>query len=110
MVKVSVLLPLLQALAVASHGVTLAFCSVLTNISGSYTGPREKEMYERLNGLKSQVHVPPLSVSIVTPPWGPAAFPDDWPDEPLLPQAAASRTDAMTTPISFRRLIAVALR
>jgi hypothetical protein len=42
---------------------------------------------------------------------GVLTFPDELPDEDeLVPQAAASRTDAMTTPISFRRLIAVALR
>ena len=40
-VNVSVRLPLVHAQLVASHGVSLAFCSVLTNTSGSYTGPRE---------------------------------------------------------------------
>ena len=35
MLKVSTVLFLLHAHAVASHGVALAFCSVLTNTSGS---------------------------------------------------------------------------
>ena len=44
MVKVRSLLPLPQAQLVASQGVILPLCSVLTNASGSYTGPSEYEM------------------------------------------------------------------
>jgi hypothetical protein len=58
-----------------------------------------------LNGLKSQVQVPPLSLSIVSTPLAPDALDDD--DGAELPelQAAASAPAAMRTPIVLRRLI-----
>jgi hypothetical protein len=56
---------------VTSQGLALAFCSVSTNISGSYTFPSDKLMLGRLNGLKLQAHVPPLSLSMVSTPLGP---------------------------------------
>jgi hypothetical protein len=59
-----------------------------------------------LNGLKSQVQVPPLSLSMVSTPLGPDAD-DDGDDDGELPelQAAASAPAAMRTPIALRRLI-----
>src|SRR5260370_38287532 len=47
-VKVSVLLPLLQAYLVASHGVVLLFSNVLTKTSGSETWPRGNGITDRL--------------------------------------------------------------
>src|SRR5580700_7025814 len=60
----------------------------------------------RLNGLKSQVQVPPLSLSMVSTPLGPDALVDD-DDGAELPelQAAASAPAAMRTPIVLRRLM-----
>src|SRR5258708_39139286 len=65
-------------------------------------------MSDRLYGLKSQVQLPPLSLSMVRTPLGPAAGPP--PELGLEAQAAASRLTAMTTPSLIRRLIALALR
>ena len=44
MVKVSVVLPVPHTHFVASQGVALPLCRVLTKASGSYTGPSAKEM------------------------------------------------------------------
>src|ERR1700689_89492 len=51
MVKVSFLLLSLQTHLVASQGVSLALCSVLTNTSGSDNGPRDRPVEDRLNGV-----------------------------------------------------------
>src|SRR5215470_10299223 len=69
--------------------------------------PIENIVYDRLNGLKPQAQVPPLSLSMVSTPLGPdevPVLPDD--DGELLAQAAASTPAAMRTPIVLRRLIA----
>src|SRR6516225_1520819 len=72
-VNVRVLLPLLQAQLVASHGVALAFFSVSTNASGSYTSPSviPTMVSLGLNGLKLQFHSEPFSLSIVSVPLAP---------------------------------------
>src|SRR6516165_8683491 len=106
MVNVSVLLPLLHAQLVANQGLTLAFCSVLTNTSGSYTVPSDKLMLNGLNGLKLQVHVPPVSLSMVSTPRGPE---EAMLDVPLPLQAAASSAATANSPVIGRRLMPVVL-
>src|SRR5215471_9857304 len=61
-------------------------------------------MSDRLNGLKSQVQLPPLSLSMVRTPLGPPPL-DGGPVPPLLEQDAASRLSAATTPSVIRRLM-----
>src|SRR5580698_2784760 len=85
MVKVRVLLPLLHAQLVASQGDALAFSSVSTNASGSYTWPMvtPSPRLPGLNGLKLQFHCVPCSLEIVSVPLGPlpaldpVALPED---------------------------------
>jgi hypothetical protein len=66
-------------------------------------------MYDRLNGLKSQAQVPPLSLSMVRTPLG--AELDVPVDEELPPQAAASSPAVARTATVIRclGLIVVAL-
>ena len=110
MVKVSDLLPAPHFQEVASHGVVLPLCSVLTKTSGSYTTRPTAPWWSRLNGLKPQVHSWPASLEMVTVcrPWADPPLLELVP-EPEELQAAASRPAATRTPAIRRRLIVVAL-
>ncbi len=110
-VKVSVLLPLLQAQLVASQGVALAFSSVSTNASGSYTWPMvtPSPRLPGLNGLKLQFHCVPCSLEIVSVPLGPfaAAAPDDPAGAEELLQAASAAASSAAAPVTSKRLMGV---
>ena len=100
----SVLLPLLHAQLVASHGVALPFSSVSTNASGSYTWPMvtPSPRLPGLNGLKLQFHCVPCSLEIVSVPLGPLAevAPDD-PDDAEDLQAATAAASSAAAPVTI---------
>jgi len=113
MVNVRVLLLLLHAQAVASHGVVFAFCKVLTNTSGSYTWPKVTPVavLPGLNGLKLQFHCVPWVSAMTSVPLGPlaelAVDPDDDDAEEL--HAATAAASSTAAPVTISRLIGVVL-
>src|SRR5579859_5403179 len=104
MVKVSVLLSLLHWKAVASQGEVLAFCSVSTNISGSYTAPMDRPATALLNGLKPQVHRPPPSLEMVSVPF---ELPLEVDPPPHAASTVAARPPATASASFLKRLIGV---
>src|SRR5690242_10566455 len=68
--------------------------------------PMEKLMSDRLNGLKSQVQVPPLSLSRVSTPLGPEAdLGGEEEPEPLPHAAASTAATAQAARIASRLMI-----
>src|SRR5277367_5918474 len=116
MVKLSVLLPLLQAQLVASHGVVLPFSRVSTNASGSYTWPMvtPSPRLLGLNGLKLQFHSVPCSLEMVSVPLGPLpvlapVLPDDPAGAEELQAVASAAASSAAAPVMRKRLIGVPL-
>ncbi len=108
-VNVRVLLPLLHAHLVASQGDALAFSSVSTKASGSYTCPRVMPIprLPGLKGLKLQFHWVPATLMIVSVPVGPLppAEPEAELDGPEELQAASAAASSAAAPAKSKRLM-----